>query len=139
VTSGVPQGPILGLVLFNIIINETDSDIECTLNKFADITKLSGAVDTPEGWDAIQRDLDKMKKWACVNIMRFNKAKCKVLHLGWGNPRYQYRPGDEGQPCREGLGGTVNEKLDMSHQCVLADHKASWASSREAWPAGRGR
>jgi len=47
-------------------------------------TKLSGAVDTPEGGDVIQRDLEKCKKWACVNLMRFNKVTCKVLHLRQG-------------------------------------------------------
>ena len=90
-----PSRARIGTDTVRFFINDTDSGTECTLSKSADDTKLSGAVDMPEGRDAIQRDLDRLGKWGWANLTKFNKAKCKVLHLGQGNPQYQYILGGE--------------------------------------------
>lgn len=116
-TSGVPQGCLLGPVLFNVSISYTGSEIKFAISKFADDAKLSAAADMPEGQEAIQRALDRLNRWVHANLIRFNRAKCRVLHQGQGNPWYQYKLGDEGiesRPEKKDLGVLVDERLEMT-------------------------
>ncbi|RMC13289.1 hypothetical protein DUI87_10824 [Hirundo rustica rustica] len=94
-THDIPQGLMLGWVLFSTFLSDMDRGTESTPRKFADDTKLQGAANTPEVKDVVRRDLDRLERWVWVNIMKFNRAKCKVLPLGRGNPKHKHRLGGE--------------------------------------------
>ncbi|GAB0207424.1 mitochondrial enolase superfamily member 1 [Grus japonensis] len=88
-----------------------------------------GSVDMLEGRDAIQRDLDRLERWAHANHMKFNKAKCKVLHVGQGAiPSTTIgwaRNGWKAALRRRTWGVLIDEKLNMSQQCALAAQTAN--------------
>ncbi|GAB0178013.1 interleukin-15 [Grus japonensis] len=80
-------------------------------------------VDMLEGRDAIQRDLDKLEKWACAKCVKFHKVKCKVLHMCWGNPKHKCRSDSEcieSSPDEKDLRILVDKKLKListTHYC----------------------
>ncbi|KAK4821756.1 hypothetical protein QYF61_000817 [Mycteria americana] len=115
VTSNVPQGSILGRILLNIFISDLDDEADCTLGKFV-------------GCATIQRDLNRLEKWADRYLVKFNKEKCKVLHLGRNNPMHQYMLGAtqlQNSFAENDLGFLVDTKFNRSQQCALVAEKAN--------------
>ncbi|KAJ7426116.1 hypothetical protein WISP_18846 [Willisornis vidua] len=139
----VPQGFILGPVLFNTFKNDLDTGVEGILRKIADDPKLGRAVDSLKGRETVQRDLDKLEDWAITYNMEFNKGKCCILRLGWGNPGCTYRLGNEmleSSATERDLRVLVDGKLNMSAvPWQPGGTIMSWGASGKASPAGQGR
>uniref|UniRef100_A0A8B9ZS82 Reverse transcriptase domain-containing protein n=1 Tax=Anas zonorhyncha TaxID=75864 RepID=A0A8B9ZS82_9AVES len=124
VSSGDPQGPVMGPVLFNIFINELEEGMECAVSKFADDTKLGGVADRPEGCAAIQQDLNRLASWSGRHVMIYNKDKCRVLHLGKNNSRHQYKLGTAWLESSKGERDLVDSRMTVSQHCALVAKKA---------------
>ncbi|KAF7236667.1 Lysine-specific demethylase 4B [Varanus komodoensis] len=123
-----PQGSVLGPILFNLFINDMEEGVNSLLIKFADDTKTGAVATTEEQVLQIQKDLDRLWKWAGDNRMAFNVDKCKVLRLGHRNGCHKYRLGDkwlESSTCERDLGVLVACRLNMSQQCDAVAKRAN--------------
>ena len=93
VESGVPQGTILGPLLFTIFADDMDSDVLSRLFKYADDAKIGKVIcrSSPvTDCATLQSDLGLLESWSSTWLMDFNVSKCSCLHFGRHNPKYQY-------------------------------------------------
>jgi len=128
VWSGVPQGSVLGPVLFLIFINDLDHGISSRVLKFADDTKLYCSVNNQVDSICLQKDLETVTEWAHRWQMQFNVKKCKVAHFGKGNLGFTYSM--EGHRLEEvdyekDLGVVVSKDLKVARQCQESYSKAN--------------
>ena len=128
VLSGVPQGSVLGPILFLIYINDLDDSKTSNVLKFADDTTLFRKVNTDGDKQHLQNDLDRLVKWSEKWQMLFNFCKCKCLHTGHGNLEVNYKMGDTvlGTTVKErDLGVTISADMKVSEQCGFAASKGN--------------
>ena len=92
--SGVPEGSVLGPILFLIYINDLEDDISSKVLKFADDTKVFRKVTNYTDKQSLQDDLDKLVKWSEKWQMLLNFGKCKCIHIGHGNMNDEYTMGN---------------------------------------------
>lgn len=128
VISGVPQGSVLGPILFLIFINDLDTEIGSKLCKFADDTKLCSAVATAEQVEKLREDLRKLCIWAKEWQMLFNEEKCVVMHIGKKNVQNEYEM--NGVKLKEtenerDLGVIISKNGKTSEQCLAAAKKGN--------------
>ena len=82
VTSGVPQGSVLGPLLFVLYINDVAETIQCKLGIFADDTKIYSIINSARDVEKLQCDLNSMREWSRSWLLNLNLEKCKVMHIG---------------------------------------------------------
>lgn len=128
VTSGVPQGSVLGPLLFIIYINDLDEGLLSLISKFADDTKLGIDASDEAAIKQAQEALRKIGQWSEDWQMPFNVDKCKVMHIGSRNNKVKYELlGKELSTCSEekDLGVIITDDLKSSRQCIEAEKKAN--------------
>merc|ERR1711963_630999 len=132
VTSGVPQGSVLGPTLFIYFINDLPLTSSVETKIFADDTWVYTTIESQQDVTKLQETVDKMHQWTKTWLLKFNEAKCNVLHLGGNNPKNAYFIGDEGNRTQltvtkleKDLGVHIDETLSFDQHVEKITKKAS--------------
>ena len=128
VKSGIPQGSVLGPTLFLVFINDLPEVVTNIVKLFADDTKIYRPIADQTDAENLQKDVDNLQEWSDTWLIRFNTAKCKVMHLGKDNPSFQYTM--SGNPIEDvhqekDLGVTFDKELKFSDHIALKVKKAN--------------
>jgi Reverse transcriptase (RNA-dependent DNA polymerase)/Endonuclease-reverse transcriptase len=131
VLSGVPQGSVLGPLLFLLFVNDLPDWVVSNLKMFADDTKLWRALKLEGDSRALQEDLDSLSEWSSRWLLKFNPSKCKLMHVGHRMPTEYYMQDDSGSRVKieevdeeKDLGVYLKRDLKSSTQCTKAAGKA---------------
>lgn len=128
VLSGIPQGSVIGPILFVIFINDMPSHVKYNFCKlFADDCKLYGDVKVLEE-NTVQMDLNSFENWSNSWQQPFNAKKCKVMHFGASNPNYSYQLNGhvlEEIHSEKDLGVMVDDTLKFHKQTAAATKKVN--------------
>ena len=128
VTSGIPQGSVLGPTLFLLYINDISESTDSWLKIFADDTKIFRAITNQSDNLELQADLDRLLEWTVKWQLPFNIAKCKVIHYGTRNPNYKYILNNtdiQEDTTEKDLGITFDNNLKFSSHIRLIVAKAN--------------
>ena len=128
VLSGVPQGSVLGPILFLVYIDDLEEGVTGNILKFADDTKLFRKTKEIGEKQKLQDDIDKLVRWSEKWQMLFNVGKCKCLHTGPGNTGMNYEMGGtilSKTGKEKDLGVTMNASMKVSEQCRIAASKGN--------------
>ena len=128
VLSGVPQGSVLGPILFLVYINDLEEGVTGNILKFADDTKLFRKTKEIGDKQKLQDDIDKLVRWCEKWQMLFNFGKCKCLHTGPGNTGMNYEMGGTilSKTAKEKyLGVSMNANMKVAEQCRIAASKGN--------------
>ena len=136
VTSGVPQGSVLGPTLFIYFINDLPNVINnVSVKIFADDTKVFKGIKNDDDVTNLQNAIDEMYEWTNKWLLKFDKEKCKVLHLGRNNPKHEYFIGNDVDritldetDLEKDLGVFIDPELNFKNHVKKTVQKASYAS-----------
>ena len=127
VSSGVPQGSVLGPLLFILYVNDIPEIVKSAVKMFADDAKLFTSTESVSKREELQKDLETLDKWSDDWLLKFNVAKCKRMHLGYNNQGFDYRmEGHQLERIEEekDLGVWITSNMKPSLQCSKAAGKA---------------